>query len=227
MYTPLLKQIQRILADAFAFFAANVYQIAALCLPFILTVVFFDLLLVAATDLSPVAVFARLAIEPLVYSIYMAALIHLMAARARQEQPQNADLIMRSIRQWAPFLALRMIELFLVMMGFYFLILPAIYFIVRLAFAEYHLALFNVSPPEAIKRSFQDTRKPFWLLLTMLMMLAIPVIMILSMFIGKNPEVLLTNDTLRITLNAATAVVEIFVRIVLFRAFMDVVAESR
>lgn len=214
--------------DALDFSLRNFLQIATLCLPFIFAVLALDLLLVTATqELSPLAVIGRLAIEPFVYSIYMGAMIQLMARRAGNESPRNSDLILAAIQQWAPFLALRMIELFLILFGFQLMILPAIWLMVRLAFAEYHLVLFKTTPWEAVRRSFMDTRTHFWLVFTLFVVISVPLLVILALIIGRDPQIVLTNNSLRIGLNASASFIEIFVRVALFRAFMQVVAEQK
>jgi hypothetical protein len=228
MQRSLFSQIQRILLDSFDFSLSQFKQIITLCLPFIFAVLAFDLLLSSTThELSPLTFIGRLAIEPFVYSIYMGGLIQLMARRAGNERPQNSDLILAAIQQWAPFLALRMIELLLIVFGFQFLILPAIWLMVRLAFAEFHLVLFKIPPWEAVKRSFLDTRTHFWLVFTLLVVISVPFVIILTLIIGRDPNMILTNNNLRIGLNVTAAFFEIFVRIALFRTFMQVVSEQQ
>lgn len=227
MQRSLFSQIQRILLDSLNFSLKNLQQIVTLCLPFILSVLVFDSLLVKATQLPlAVAIVGQVTIESIVYSIYMGAMIQLMARRAGNERPQNSDLILAAIQQLAPFLSLRMIELFLIVFGLQLMILPAIWLIVRLAFAEFHLVLFKVTPWEAVKRSFMDTRTHFWLVFTLFVVISLPALMILALVIGPDPETALSNNSLRIGMYILASFIELFVRISLFRTFMQVVKEQ-
>jgi hypothetical protein len=223
--TPLSSKIQIILTDAYSFFTQHFIQIAALCLPFLFATTLFDFILGVQFRATPMALLAPLAFNLLIYPVYTAALIQLMARRARQEQPKNGDLIMAAIQQWAPLFALKAIMVFLIGVGISFLILPGIWLGVRLAFAEFYLVLFGMKPREALVKSFTDTKNHFVLILILMAATYVP-ILVLGLTADQLIQLISSNDFFRIIVNAVWSLIGLFVNVVLFRTFMEVLSEK-
>jgi hypothetical protein len=238
MQPVLSSQIQMILSDAYLFFTRHLKQIAAVCLPFLFVASLFGSLFTMIYRESPIALFATLGINLLIYPFYTAALIQLMARRARQEQPTNSELILLAIKYWGPLLVLKIIVSFFVgaagillsfngipivlrLMSF----LPVIWIVVRVAFAEFHLVLFDMSPVKAILKSFEDTKRRWGLVLILLLVTYVP-IFILGLAADQLVQALTANDFLRIVVNTVWSLFGLFVHVVLFRAFMDVVSKQ-
>ncbi|MBI5896132.1 MAG: hypothetical protein HZB24_09075, partial [Desulfobacterales bacterium] len=114
----LAARIQMILTDAFTFFVGHFRQIATMCLPFLFGVALFQVVLEQAYPGSPMAFLASVALGAVIYPIYMAALIKLMAGRARQEQPTSSALITAAIPQWSRLLTLKIVASFMILVGF-------------------------------------------------------------------------------------------------------------
>jgi hypothetical protein len=226
MQTTLSSKIQIILSDAYTFFGQHFFQIAALCLPFIFVTTVFDFILSAMYNSSPMAMIAPLVLNLLVYPIYTAALIQLMARRARLEQPKNGDLIVAAMQQWAPLFVLKAIMVFLVGLGISFLIVPGIWLGVRLAFAEFYLVLFGMNPRDAIIKSFEGTRNQFGLILILMMVTYVP-ILLLGLATDQIIQAATNNEFFRIIANAGWSLIGLLVHVVLFRAFMQVVSEQK
>ncbi|RJQ67968.1 MAG: hypothetical protein C4519_23690 [Desulfobacteraceae bacterium] len=226
MQTTLSSKIQIILTDAYTFFGQHFFQIAALCLPFIFATTLSDFMLGAIYRSGPMALVAPLALNLLVYPIYTAALIQLMARRARKEHPKNGDLIMAALQQWVPLLMLKAIMVFLVGLGISLLIVPGIWLGVRLAFAEFYLVLFGMTPKEAIIKSLQSTRNQFLLILILFMATYVP-ILLLGLTTDQIVRTIAANDFFRIIVNAGWSLIGLLVHVVLFRAFMQVLSEQK
>ena len=238
MHVTLFAQSKTILADALSFFIQNFSQIVAICMPFLLATSAANFMS-DADELSPMALLAPMVVNILVYPIYTAALIHLMALRARQKEPRSIDLIMAAIQQWAPLLILKIIMVFLIGLGMSLLFLsdvwiglrlvlalPGIWIAVRLVFAEFYLVLFGMNPMDAILRSFKSTQKQFTLLLILLMVTYVP-ILVLGLTTDHLVQVLTSNDLFRALINSAWSLIGLIVHVVLFRAFMQVISEQR
>ena len=225
MQTTLPSKIQIILSDAVSFFVQNFSQIAVICLPFLFATSVLDFVFGAMFASSQMAVMAPMFLNLLVYPIYTAALIHLMAQRARQENPKSTDLIMMAINQWAPLFILKAVMVFLIGLGISLLIVPGIWIAVRLVFAEFYLVLFGLNPRDAIIKSFQVTRKHFGLLLILLMSTYVP-ILFLGLTTDQFVQSVTSNDFFRVLVNAAWSFIGLFVHVVVFRAFMQIVSEQ-
>jgi hypothetical protein len=218
-------KIQIIIVDAFSFFLQNFAQIAALCLPFVFATSAFDFIFGAMYKGSPMSIMAPMMLNLLVYPIYTAALIHLMAQRARQASAKNSDLIMTAIQQWAPLFILKAIMVFLIGVGISLLLVPGIWIAVRLVFAEFYLVLFGMTPRAAIVKSFESTHKYFGLLLILLLMTYVP-ILVSGLTADHLVQMMTQNDFFRVLVGAAWSFLGLFVHVVLFRAFMQVVSEQ-
>ncbi len=224
MQSDLSITIKRILNDSYLFFIHHFYQISTLCLPFLFITTLFDFFLAATYGSTPMALFAPLAFNLLIYPLYTAALIHLMSRRARQEQPKNGELVVSALQQWGPLLLLKGIMIFLIGMGFFLFVIPGIWLAVRLSFAEFYLVLFKVHPRDALQKSMSATKGRFTLILMLMLMTYVP-ILFLGLAIDQFVLSMTANDFLRIVISAAWALVGLFVHVVLFRTFMEVVVE--
>lgn len=225
MQKALATQIQTILTDAYIFFTRHLKQIAVVCAPFLFAASLADFILAETYKGTHLAIFAPLALNLLIYPIYTAALIQLMARRARQEQPTNSELIMAAIQRWAPLLVLKTVSVFLIGLGISMLIFPGIWLAIRLAFAEFHLVLFGAPPKTAIQKSFADTRAHLGLVFILLVVTYVP-IFVAGLAADQVVQTLTANDLFRVVVNAAWSLIGLFVHVVLFRAFMDVVTEE-
>lgn len=223
MPSNLATRTQLILTDAFAFFIGNFGQIATICLPFLFGIALFQVVLTEAYPSSRMAFLAAMALGTVIYPIYMGALIRLMAQRARNERPTSSALITAAIPQWSSFFSLKIVVSFLILVGFGLLVVPGLWLWGRLAFAEFYLVLFGLTPREALQRSLLATRGHLGLILVLLLLTNMPLLM-LGLSIEQAFPASAHNLLFQLSLTILLATLELFVHVVLFRAFMDVVA---
>lgn len=216
--------LKLIITDAFFFFRNHLVQISSLCLPWLLAVALVDVLITAASDpskgIGPLYLLAWM-FNLLIYPIYTAALILLMAKRAQLEQPNNKTLVASAIKIWQPFFVVHIIGAGLTALGLFLLVLPGIYVAVRLSFAEFYLVLEDVKPLDAIQKSFQATQPYFFQILLLLVLFLTPLWMI-NFFIAdllSNQEV---GPFVNILVATITAFLMLFIDVVLFRVYMSV-----
>lgn len=220
--------LKLIISDAFFFFRSHFVQISKLCLPWLLAIAFVDVLITATSDpsqgIGPLYMLAWV-FNLLIYPIYTAALILLMAKRAQLEQPENKALVASAIRIWQPFFVVHIIGAGLTALGLMLLVLPGIYVAVRLAFAEFYLVLEDVKPLDAIQKSFQATQPYFFQILLLLVLFLTPLWM-LNFFIANLLSSHEVGPFVNILVATITAFLMLFVDVVLFRVYMSVRQEK-
>lgn len=213
--------IRQILTDAIDFFIQNIRQIATLCLPLLFAATIVNFGLARAYYGTPQAIFAPFVFNILIYPLYSAALIQLMANEASRVPSTNSALMVMALQRWVPFLVLKTIMVILIGVGMTLLILPGVFFAVRLAFAEFYLVLFGLNPKEALQKSFVATRSHFGLILILLLLTYVPVLFS-GLIIDQLVYTVTQNDFFRIIANTVWAFIGLFVHVVLFRVFMEV-----
>lgn len=221
--------LKLIVSDAFYFFKSNLLQIGSLCLPWLLVVAVVENLIISTGDpsqgLGPLFLLAWV-FKLLIYPIYTAALILLMAKRARRQQPKNKELLSSALKIWQPFFIVNVMRAGLTALGLMLFIIPGIYVAVRLAFAEFYLTLENIKPVEAIQKSFQSTKPYFFQILVLLALFIIPLWM-LNLFLAD----LLSGQKAVLVLNIVVATtitfLMLFLDVVMFRVYMSATRENR
>lgn len=212
-------QLKPILADALGFIAGNIRQMATLCLPILLvtTVVGFSLARIYHSTLN--AVFVPFLFNLLVYPLYTAALIQLMIAKARRDQPTNMQLLLMAARQWGPLFLLKLIMVVMIFAGS-ILIIPGLWLWVRLSFAEFYLVAFGYKPQDAIQKSLAAT-KPFGMMIFIILLMSY--IPILAMDLIADSIILSLTQSLFLSIlsNAFFSFLALFVLVILFRVFME------
>lgn len=133
------------LRDAWFFFRQNLLQILLLCLPFLLLEAFLSLQLENLVAAAKVPLYEVL-LGLFFYPLYSAALILFIDARSRGEQPGKGALVTMSLSLWPRFVLLAGIGTLAIMLGISLLILPGLWLMVRLVFADYLLVLRGLTP---------------------------------------------------------------------------------
>ncbi len=223
MQPSIAMKIQLILTDSIQFFIRHIIQIASLCLPFFLLSVIFQFVLAQAYPESMAASLIAKMFSMSIYPIYTAALIQFMASRARQESPGNAELIVSSLPRWSALLMLNIVMAMLLLLGFSLFIVPGIWLMVRMSFAEIYLVHFGMYPREALEKSVQSTASHFWLIFSVLALTFAP-FFVLMMFFVQVSVATQANALLTLAVMLSLFFMEIFVHVVAFRTFMEVTA---
>jgi hypothetical protein len=220
--------LKLIVSDAFYFFKSNLVQIGSLCLPWLLVVAVVENLIISSGDpsqgLGPMFLLAWV-FKLLIYPIYTAALILLMAKRARRQQPNNKDLLSSALKIWQPFFIVHVMAAGLAAFGLMLFIIPGIYVAVRLSFAEFYLTLENIKPIEAIQKSFQAT-KPYFFQILLLMALFIIPLWILNLLLANllsGQEIIPVFNILAAT---TTTFLMLFLEVIMFRVYMSAIREN-
>jgi hypothetical protein len=213
-----------IVIDSFHFFTSNLIQIASLCLPFLLFGSIVSNLLLTHPELIPaeaarfIAIALNLALRP----VYTGALILLMARKARLERPKNGELLTAAMSIYLPLLTVDVICLAIFWAGIFCLIIPGIWAAVRLAFADFYLVLEKLDPKTAILKSYQGTRNYFILILSSLIIFALP-LLLLVIGIGQLLEGANAGNPALLFADTIITFLSLFLEVVLFRIFMQTV----
>lgn len=206
-----------VLRDSWFFFSRNLGAIVPLCLPLIVLECLAQqaLGLWAGAQATPVYdVLAAL----LFYPLYTAALILFLDARSRGLQPRARDLLALALRLWPSFAVLAALSTLLIMLGASLFVLPGLWVMIKLAFAEYLLVLRGLAPLAALRESFQLSTGQFWRIAACLLSVMLPLWLLDGWSyqqLGEQPAALPA-----LLLDSATGFLQLFATVVLFRLYM-------
>ena len=206
-----------LLRDTWFFFSRNLLVIVVLCLPWVLLENLVQHALkgwFAGPNGSAYGVLAGLVFYPL----YSAALILLVDARSQGLQPRVRDLLAAALRLWPSFALLAGLSALLIMLGASLFVLPALWVMVKLAFAEYLLVLRGLTPLAAMRASMQLTKGYFWLISACLLSVMAPLWLLdwwVYQQLGEQPDAWLS-----LLFDSALGFAQLFATLLLFRLFM-------
>lgn len=208
---------QTILRDSWFFFSSNLVSIAKLCLPLIVLESFVHQYVTSIAGPENEIIYGVL-VGLLFYPLYTGALILFLDARTRSESPQVRDLLAASLRMWPAFALLTGLSTLAIMLGASLFILPGLWIMIKLAFAEYLLVLRGLSPIKALHESFELTRGYFWPITLCVLIVMVP----LWLFSGWLQTTQGTDGggLLDVLINSLDNFLQLFASVVLFRMFM-------
>ena len=206
-----------VLRDAWYFFSHNLAAIARLCLPLVVLEALVQQVVSARVGGEAAAAYGIL-VGLLFYPLYTAALILFLDARSRGEAPANRDLLAASLRLWPGFALLAGLSTLAIMLGASLFVLPGLWIMIKLAFAEYLLVLRGLSPIKALHESFELTSGYFWQILTCVLCVMLP-LWLLS-WASQPAEGAQADVLLSLLLDSANGFLQLFASVVLFRLFM-------
>lgn len=206
-----------VLRDAWFFFSHNLLAIARLCLPLVVLEALVQQIVSARVGVEAAAAYGIL-VGLLFYPLYTAALILFLDARSRGEAPANRDLLAASLRLWPGFALLAGLSTLAIMLGASLFVLPGLWIMIKLAFAEYLLVLRGLSPIKALHESFELTSGYFWQILTCVLCVMLP-LWLLS-WASQPAEGAQADVLLSLLLDSANGFLQLFASVVLFRLFM-------
>lgn len=209
-----------ILRDAWYFYSRNLPSIARLCLPLIV-----------------LESCAKLAVEHwlgkgtlpaqelltglLFYPLYVGALILYLDARSRGHEPSVREVLARALPLWPALALLAALGTLLIVLGASLFVLPGLWVMVKIAFAEYLLVLRGMTPLAALKESFLQTRGHFLLILGCILAVLLPLWIAEAWVAGQfMPPEQTPNVLLRVTFDSLLALLQLLATVVLFRCFM-------
>lgn len=213
--TPLPLSIMR---DAWYFFTRHLGAIALLCLPLIMLECVARQLVVTWAKPETAAVYDVM-VGLLFYPLYTAALILFLDARSRGLQPRRRDLLAQAAALWPSFALLAGLSSLLIMLGVSLLVLPGVWVMVKLAFAEYLLVLHGLTPVAALRASLQQTRGHFWSILFCVLTVIVPLMILDGWSASMAGEV---TGLMTFILDCANSFLMLFATVLLFRLYMQV-----
>ncbi|WP_394375020.1 YciC family protein [Stutzerimonas frequens] len=208
-----------ILRDAWFFYSRHFLTIVRLCLPLILLESLTRLALDHwLGDNAPPAL--DLLVGLIFYPLYVGALILFLDARSRGHDPALGAVYARALPLWPALAVLSGLGTLLILLGASLFVLPGIWVMVKIAFAEYLLVLRGLTPLAALKQSFQLTRGHFLLVLGCVMTVLLPVWMLevwiaAQLFADETPPLLPA-----MLLDGVVGLLQLLPTIMLFRCFM-------
>lgn len=209
-----------ILRDAWYFYSRNLPAIAMLCLPLI--VLESGAKLAVEHWLGKGVLPAQELLTGLVfYPLYVGALILYLDARSRGHEPSVREVLARTLPLWPALALLAAVGTLLIILGASLFVLPALWVMVKIAFAEYLLVLRGMTPLQALKESFQLTRGHFLLILGCLLAVLLPVWLaeawIASLFMSPEQT---PNPLAMMILDSLFGMLQLLATVALFRCFM-------
>lgn len=206
-----------VLRDAWFFFSHNLPTIARLCLPLVVLEALVQQQVVTLVGDQTLAAY-RLLVGLLFYPLYTGALILFLDARSNGLSPRPRDLLAASLGLWPRLAILAGLSTLAIMLGASLFVLPGLWLMVKLAFAEYLLVLRDLTPLKALHESFEQTSGYFWPILLCILVVMVPLWLLdwwTQPAAGGAPDVL--AGTLLYSVNGF---LQLFATVVLFRLFM-------
>jgi len=206
-----------VLRDSLYFFRRHLISIAGLCLPLVIIEAVCSQLLYAqlGEDASPAY---GLLVGLLFYPLYSGALILYLDARSDGHEPLKRNLLARALQLWPSFALLVLLSSLLIMAGISLFILPGIWVMTNLVFAEYLLVLQGRAPMQAMRESFQMVNGNFWRILVCMLGVMAPLWLFNGITLGLLPEQ--ASPALELLVNIVNSFLQLFSTVVLFRLYM-------
>lgn len=208
-----------ILRDAWFFYSNNLRTIIPLCLPLIVLESCVRLLMehwlgknvLPAQELLTGIVF---------YPLYVGSLILFLDARTRGHDPSVRQVWARMLPLWPALAVLAALGTLLIVLSASLFVLPALWVMVKIAFAEYLLVLRGLSPLEALKQSFTQTRGYFLPIFGCMMAVLLPVWLLeiglaIQLWDDETPPA-----GLAILVDGIVGLIQLLATVVVFRCYM-------
>lgn len=209
--------VLHVLRDSWYFFSHNWPAIVRLCLPLI---VLEGLLLLQVNQhvASEALAVWRILAGLLFYPLYTGALILFLDARSHGQTPRARDLLAASLRLWPSFALMAGVSMLAILLGASLFVLPGLWLMVKLAFAEYLLVLRGLGPLRALHESFELTGGHFWSILLCVLAVMLPLWLFdawAQALVGLQADPLAS-----LLLDCTSRFLQLFSTLVLFRLFM-------
>lgn len=211
-----------VLRDSLYFFRSHLGNIVTLCLPLIvLESLLSQLLMSQLGERSGMA--AATAVGLALYPLYNAALILYLDTRSNDQQIANRDLLARAAQLWAPLVMLLVISFLLIIAGLALLVIPGIWIMINLVFAEYLLVLRGMPVIQAMRASAAMTTGNFLRILVCLLAVLAPLWLIDALLMTAFPD---PAPGVELLLDSLNGFLSLFITVVLYRLFMLLEGEA-
>ncbi|MEL7940378.1 YciC family protein [Pseudomonas delhiensis] len=162
-----------ILRDTWYFFSRHIGTLLPLCLPWIVLETLTQQQLSMAANSQQFAPWG-MAAGLIFYPIYTASLLLYLVDFGESRQRGVGELWRAALRLWPAFALLSALSSLLIVIGLSLMVLPGIYVMIKLAFAEVLLVKRGLRPIDAMRESFRLTGGHFFLLLTTVLVILAP-----------------------------------------------------
>lgn len=211
-----------VLRDSLYFFRRHLVGILQLCLPLVVLEALGTQLLYRQLGEAASPAYGML-VSLFFYPLYSAALILYLDTRSNGQETPKRDLFARAVQLWPALALMILISSLLIMAGFALFVLPGIWVMINLVFAEYLLVLRGLPVVESMRESARMTTGHFWQILVCVLGVLAPLWLIdallLTLFPDPQPAVQLGMDSL-------SGFLQLFSSVVLYRLFMLREAEA-
>ncbi|MDN7141590.1 hypothetical protein KC131_13155 [Pseudomonas sp. JQ170] len=211
-----------VLRDSLYFFRRHLTSIVQLCLPLVVLETLCTQLLYSQLGEKPSPAYGML-VSLLFYPIYSAALILYLDTRSNGEAPPKRDLFARALQLWPTLALLIMISSLLIMAGVALFVLPGIWVMINLVFAEYLLVLRGLPVIAAMRESARMTTGNFWRILICVLAVLAPLWLIDGLLMMAFPE---PQGGVQFALDCLNSFLQLFSTVVLYRLFMLIEANA-
>ncbi|MCW2269555.1 YciC family protein [Pseudomonas sp. JUb96] len=211
-----------VLRDSLYFFRRHLTSIVQLCLPLVVLETLCTQLLYSQLGDKPSPAYGML-VSLLFYPIYSAALILYLDTRSNGEAPPKRDLFARALQLWPTLALLIMISSLLIMAGVALFVLPGIWVMINLVFAEYLLVLRGLPVIAAMRESARMTTGNFWRILMCVLAVLAPLWLIDGLLMMAFPE---PQAGVQFALDSLNSFLQLFSTVVLYRLFMLIEANA-
>lgn len=211
-----------VLRDSLYFFRRHLAGILQLCLPLVVLEALGTQLLYRQLGETASPAYGML-VSLLFYPLYSAALILYLDTRSNGQETPKRDLFARAVQLWPTLALMILISSLLIMAGFALFVLPGIWVMINLVFAEYLLVLRGLPVVASMRESARMTTGHFWQIMVCVLGVLAPLwlvdALLLTLFPDPQPAVQLAMDSL-------SGFLQLFSSVVLYRLFMLREAEA-
>ena len=211
-----------VLRDSLYFFRRHLAGILQLCLPLVVLEALGTQLLYRQLGETASPAYGML-VSLFFYPLYSAALILYLDTRSNGQETPKRDLFARAVQLWPTLALMILISSLLIMAGFALFVLPGIWVMINLVFAEYLLVLRGLPVVESMRESARMTTGHFWQIMVCVLGVLAPLwlvdALLLTLFPDPQPAVQLAMDSL-------SGFLQLFSSVVLYRLFMLREAEA-
>lgn len=168
--------LQSLLLDSVRFFRKHYIPIAMIVLPIFIPLEILDAVYsnyVLKEDSGFLELLPIMFIGLLVSPIYTAGVIFYISSVVAGDAIDTKTSWKLGVKYWMPLFILNVFVGVVVALGFVLLVIPGIILLARYAFAEFELLLNNSLPLDAMKDSWETTRKFIWIILGGYLVIAI------------------------------------------------------
>jgi len=211
-----------VLRDSLHFFRHHLTSIIALCLPLVvLEALLTQLLNLQMADQASPAY--GMLVSLLFYPLYSAALILYLDTRSNGQDISRRDLFARAVQLWPQLALLLLISSLLIMAGLALFIVPGVWIMINLVFAEYLLVLRGLPVVQAMRESARMTTGHFMRILICVVSVLAPIWLIEGLLLMAFPE---PAPGVVLAINSLSGFLQLFSTVVLYRLFMLLETEA-